>query len=72
MFPIEPDNSSPMSFQIFVTDLYSCLSTSVESVAPSSISIEVSDEEKYFAFESFKDSASVNTIIKSLFGRRLI
>ena len=58
-----PANSSdltvPMSFQIFVTDLYSCCSSaSVEPVALSSILIEVSDEEQYFAFESFKESAS--------------
>ena len=51
-------NQDYLSFQIFVTDLYSCLSTLVEPVALSSISIEVSDEEKYFAFESFKESAS--------------
>ena len=45
---------------MFVTDLYSCSSTSVESVALSSISIEVSDEEQSFTFESFKDSASTS------------
>lgn len=43
---------------MFVTDLYSCQSSTVEPITLSSISIEVSDEIRYFSFESFKDSAS--------------